>query len=144
MLEDRLSRLEDRYDVIHGRVAPLEPNLYEFTVNQPVNLIDPFGLDWVAPNPNWPPVTGPYGPPPGPWSKLGKCLRLLRLVNCTACGLGTLAIEASCGIYSNGSYDWQTCVCDQIDSNAAWKFACNGCFSPLSWLTDVKAYFGCP
>jgi RHS repeat-associated protein len=64
------------YDAIVGRFigedaivfTAGDANLYRYVVNSPINLVDPMGMQVVAPPPPVIPVpVPPTAPPPGPW-----------------------------------------------------------------------------
>ena len=144
----------------------LGANSYTLVLNQTLALIDPLGADWVAPNPNLPPVSGPYpgaplpgipnpnlppvtGPFPGrspidlgaAVRNLGRATFILRLCVCSSCFVDTAAIELACAIYAGSDYN--NCVCSSVRSNTQWQRTCNACAFPVSMVLEIDRVFGC-
>ena len=75
-----------------------------------------------------------------------KGATLIRVTACIPCGFGTLGIQGMCAAargVCGEDLDINECICEVIESNTAWKVACNVCLSPLSWFTDIKKFYGC-
>jgi len=128
--------------------------LFAYANNRPAYFCDPLGGRYLLP-PGTPPKLLPPGKPPlllpagpGAFKRIVKRLikggGLIRLVACCSCGVGSLGIEGICAIYTDDAASWLDCVCSEVGRNKAWKYSCNACVAPLSFVFEVRKALGCP
>jgi len=142
-LVDQLRGQECSPDRLVGETAGKTANAFIFVNNSVVGVYDPDGLDWVAPNPNWPPVEGPYPGKGIPWRKFLKGAGFAELCRCGACVAAIDIHLGTCAIF-NSNIDWVKCVCARLKDSKGTQFLCRGCIfffgDPLKW---ARNYIGC-